>query len=229
MRNRATPHLVPDENPEPSAETDDASSPRVPILFFKASGFFFCETMFFRARGERNALTDAPRYPAVMLLVLSRLVLKGGFSGVRRGGPRGGADRRVQRRGRAAARRARRRRVGELRHRAPRLGNRNSGGDLGDGHLGCLRFARGDGGTARCDARPAGCAVRAKRRARARERRARGGAGGGDARRRGGARRRVARVVRRGDGARATELVESLEHQIEALRVEMDEERVTGG
>ena len=29
--------------------------------------------------------------------------------------------------------------------------------------------------------------------------------------------------------ARATELVESLEHQIEALRVEMDEERVTGG
>ena len=44
-----------------------------------------------------------------------------------------------------------------------------------------------------------------------------------------GARRASARVPSDAATARATELVESLEHQIEALRVEMDEERVTGG
>ena len=195
-----------------------------------ASGFFFfCETMFF-SRGEKETrlLTrhDTPLLCCSCCLARS---LKAAFPAsaavdhvVAQTAAFSGAD--VLLRGALAVAAA----SAELRHRAPRLGNRNSGGDLGDGHLGCLRFARGDGGTARCDARPAGCAVRAKRRARARERRARGGAGGGDARRRW--RRAAPRRarVRRGDGASA-ELVESLEHQIEALRVEMDEERVTGG
>ena len=43
VRNRATPHLVPDEKSEPSAETDDASSPSRADSFFPslASGFLF--------------------------------------------------------------------------------------------------------------------------------------------------------------------------------------------
>ena len=121
-----------------------------------------------------------------------------------------------------------RRRVGELRHRAPRLGNRNSGGDLGDGHLGCpaslaeteaqlgvtrdqldVQSARSDA-LERENAAPAAALEEATRDAEA----ARGAA---------------SRASSDAATARATELVESLEHQIEALRVEMDEERVTGG
>ena len=55
VRNRATPHLVPDEKSEPRAETDDASSPSRADSFFQRetistiSGFrvFFSEKFFF--------------------------------------------------------------------------------------------------------------------------------------------------------------------------------------
>ena len=115
-------------------------------FFFQGVGFFFCETMFF-ARGERTALTDAPRYPAVMLLVLSAWSLKVAFLAsaavdhvVAQTAAFSGAD--VLLRGALAAPPRR-----GATH-ARRCSNRNSGGDLGDGHLGCSA-ARGDGGTAR--------------------------------------------------------------------------------
>ena len=66
VRNRATPHLVPDEKSEPSAETDDASSPSRADSFFRRetisgfgfSGFFFffffCFSSVFFSRAGRK-------------------------------------------------------------------------------------------------------------------------------------------------------------------------------
>ena len=59
VRNRATPHLVPDEKSERAPKRTTPRPPRVPILFFLPLRrvfffFFFCETMFFSRAGRKK-------------------------------------------------------------------------------------------------------------------------------------------------------------------------------